>query len=363
MNSLTVELGEKSYPIYIGENLFSQQQLLVDLLVGNQVMIVTNTTVGPLYLKKVLNQLKGFSPIALELDDGEQYKTMDTVNKIFDVLLEHRFSRNSNIIALGGGVVGDITGFAAACYQRGVNFIQIPTTLLSQVDSSVGGKTGVNHPLGKNMIGAFYQPQGVIADTSVFATLPERQLKAGIAEIIKYGLIYDATFLEWLELNLDKIIKHDEIALNYAIQRSCEIKARIVSEDEKESGIRAILNFGHTFGHAIETGCGYGQYLHGEAVSVGMCLALELTYRLERISQDQLVRAINLLQLSGLPTKLPKQLTSDDYIRLMAVDKKNIDGEIRVIVLEKIGQADLPISVNDDLLKKTIEEYGVIRAH
>jgi 3-dehydroquinate synthase len=362
MNTVSVELGNRSYTINIGANLLTQNRLVVDLLVGNQVMIVTNTTVAPLYLEQILTQFDGIDPVVVKLADGEQYKTLETVTIIFDALLKHRFSRNSTLIALGGGVVGDITGFAAACYQRGINFIQIPTTLLAQVDSSVGGKTGVNHPLGKNMIGAFYQPLGVIADTAVLATLPDRELKAGIAEVIKYGFIYDAAFFEWLELNLDKIISQNQQTLAYAIQRSCEIKAEIVAADEKELGIRAILNFGHTFGHAIETGCGYGTYLHGEAVSIGMCLAAELSYRLGNISHNELLRGIQLLERSGLPISLPKQLSVDNYLKLMAVDKKNIDGEIRVIVLKGMGCAALPLSVDCVLLRKTIQEYGAIRS-
>lgn len=361
MNTVRVELADRSYSIYIGDNILAEHGLVADLVVGRQVMVVTNTTVAPLYLEKLLALLDNFEPVAVQLADGEQYKTLETVTTIFDALLKHRFSRNSTLIALGGGVVGDITGFAAACYQRGINFIQIPTTLLAQVDSSVGGKTGVNHPLGKNMIGAFYQPQGVVADTSVLATLPDRELKAGIAEVIKYGFIYDADFFEWLELNLDKILNQNHQSLAYAIQRSCEIKAEIVACDEKETGIRAILNFGHTFGHAIETGCGYGTYLHGEAISIGMCLAAELSYRLGNISRNELVRGIQLLERSGLPISLPEQLSVENYLQLMAVDKKNIDGEIRVIVLEKLGCAGLPLSVDSALLRKTIEEYGIIR--
>ena len=361
MSTVKVELGDRSYTISIGDNMLNEHGLVADLLVGSQVMIVTNTTVAPLHLDKLLTQLDGFDPIIVKLADGEHYKTLETVTTIFDVLLEHQFSRNSTLIALGGGVVGDITGFAAACYQRGINFIQIPTTLLAQVDSSVGGKTGVNHPLGKNMIGAFYQPLGVVVDTAVLATLPDRELKAGIAEVIKYGFIYDAAFFEWLELNLDKIISHNQQAIAYAIQRSCEIKAEIVACDEKETGLRAILNFGHTFGHAIETGCGYGTYLHGEAVSIGMCLALELSYRLGNISLTDLLRGVELLQRSGLPIDLPEQLSVDNYLKLMAVDKKNIDGEIRVIALKNLGSAGLPMSVDCDLLRKTIEEYGAIR--
>lgn len=362
MNTVNVELGDRSYPIYIGDNILSQLGLVADLVVGRQVMVVTNTTVAPLYLEKLLTQLEGLNPVSMKLADGEQYKTLETVTKIFDALLEHRFSRNSTLIALGGGVVGDITGFAAACYQRGINFIQIPTTLLAQVDSSVGGKTGVNHPLGKNMIGAFYQPLGVVADTAVLTTLPDRELKAGIAEVIKYGFIYDAAFFEWLELNLDKIISHNQQALVYAIQRACEIKAEIVANDERETGVRAILNFGHTFGHAIETGCGYGTYLHGEAVSIGMCLAAELSYRLGNISLNELLRGIQLLERSGLPISLPEQLSVDNYLKLMAVDKKNIDGEIRVTVLEGMGCAGLPLSIDRALLRKTIQEYGAIRS-
>ena len=362
MNKVSVELGDRRYPIYIGDKLLAQNDLLVSLLNGRQVMVVTNTTVGPLYLDKIVTQLKDFDTLVIELEDGEQYKTLDTVNSIFGSLLEHRFSRNSTLIALGGGVVGDITGFAAACYQRGIHFVQIPTTLLAQVDSSVGGKTGVNHPLGKNMIGAFYQPQGVIADTSVLTTLPGREVNAGVAEIIKYGLIYDPGFFEWLEVNLGSLKRYDEQALNHAIQRSCEIKAEIVSADEKEAGLRAILNFGHTFGHAIEAGCGYGRYLHGEAVSIGMCLASELSYRLGLISLQDVTRCIHLLKRCGLPVTLPKQLSTDDYLRLMAVDKKNMNGEIRVIVLNSIGRACLPQPIDPALLGKTIDEYAACRA-
>ncbi|MCH9698325.1 MAG: 3-dehydroquinate synthase [Gammaproteobacteria bacterium] len=362
MNVVNVDLGENSYPIYIGNNLFVDKQLIHTLLNGSQVMIVTNTTVKPLYLDQLLDQLNEFKVTSIALQDGEQYKTLASVNQIFDELLNQRFSRNATLIALGGGVVGDMTGFAAACYLRGINFIQIPTTLLAQVDSSVGGKTGVNHPLGKNMIGAFYQPQGVFADTSVLHTLPERELMAGVAEVIKYGLIYDIEFLAWLENHVDQILKLEDSALSYAIQRSCEIKAAIVSADEKESGLRAILNLGHTFGHAIEAGCGYGQYLHGEAVAIGMCLALELSHRLQRINLDDVVRGITLIERTGLPSTLPPELTADDFLRLMAVDKKNVDGNIRVIVLNQLGQAALPETVNSGLLRQTINEYGDMRS-
>ncbi|HEY7885092.1 MAG TPA: 3-dehydroquinate synthase, partial [Cellvibrionaceae bacterium] len=279
MKTLKVELGERSYPIYIGEQLLEDKTLLTQHIQGRQVCIVTNKTVAPLYHEKLLASLSDYDVTTVALPDGEQYKNLDTLNLIFDQLLSARHNRTTTVIALGGGVVGDMAGFAAACYQRGVNFIQVPTTLLSMVDSSVGGKTGVNHALGKNMIGAFYQPQAVIADVSVLQSLPTRELAAGLAEVIKYGLISDADFFVWLEQNIKALLAMEVEALSYAVLRSCENKAAVVAADEREGGIRAILNLGHTFGHAIETAEGYGVWLHGEAVAAGMVMALDLSQR------------------------------------------------------------------------------------
>jgi 3-dehydroquinate synthase len=358
MKELRVELKEKSYPIYIGSGLFKQKELLLKHIHSKQVLIVTNTTVAPLYLKKLIQGLEQFDIEVIELPDGEQYKNLEHITQIFDVLLEKRFSRNATLIALGGGVVGDMGGFAAACYQRGIPFIQIPTTVLAQVDSSVGGKTGVNHPLGKNMIGAFYQPQCVLADMDVLDTLDDRQLAAGLAEVIKYGLIRDFTFFEWLEENIALLLARDKTALAYVIERSCLNKAEVVAEDEFESGVRATLNLGHTFGHAIETGMGYGKYLHGEAVAIGMGYAADLSHRLGWITVSDVRRIITLLKQTQLPVKPPKEMSVEQFIDLMTVDKKNIDGKIRLILLEAIGKATLPISVEQNMLEQTLKNYA-----
>ncbi|MEI6334676.1 MAG: 3-dehydroquinate synthase [Methylococcaceae bacterium] len=358
MKTLQVELGDRSYPIYIGAGLLNQVELYTRHIKARQVMVVTNTTIAPLYLDKVLKNLQGFAVETVILPDGEQFKTLETVTHIFDKLLAGKFSRNATLIALGGGVIGDMGGFAAACYQRGIAFIQIPTTLLAQVDSSVGGKTGVNHPLGKNMIGAFYQPQCVIADADVLDTLDDRQLSAGLAEVIKYGLIRDPEFFEWLETNINALLTRDKQALAYAIERSCINKAEIVSEDETETGVRATLNLGHTFGHAIETGSGYGTYLHGEAVAIGTCQAADLSRRKGWLTDADVDRIIALFKKCNLPTNPPKQLDSDRFLELMAVDKKNVNGQIRLILLSKIGVATLPIDVDQDLLIQTLNTYG-----
>ena len=354
MKRLQVELGERSYPIYIGEHLLTQSDFLTQHIKSKQVVIVTNTTIAPLYLEDVLKKLAAYQVETVILPDGEQYKTLEHVAIIFTALLEKKFSRNATLVALGGGVIGDMGGFAAACYQRGIPFIQIPTTLLAQVDSSVGGKTGVNHRLGKNMIGAFYQPQAVIIDTSVLDTLDDRQFSAGLAEVIKYGLIADAEFFDWLELNIKKLIERDKDALAYAIEKSCATKASIVAEDEFESGVRATLNLGHTFGHAIETGVGYGQYLHGEAVAIGTCQAADLSKRLGWLNDVDVGRIIEIFEQVGLPVMSPKAMTTERYIELMSVDKKNIDGAIRVIGLEKIGKASLPLNVKREVLEQTL---------
>ncbi len=358
MKTLTVDLAERSYPIYIGQELIEQAQLFDRHLVGEQVLVVTNEVVGPLYLGKVMDAIRAPAKAKLVLPDGEAHKTLATVERIFDCLLQHRFSRNAALVALGGGVIGDIVGFAAACYQRGIAFIQVPTTLLAQVDSSVGGKTGVNHPLGKNMIGAFHQPKCVIADTQVLDTLPDRELRAGLAEVIKYGLIYDAAFFSWLEENIAKLLNRDPQALECAIERSCRIKAEIVGADERESGLRAILNFGHTFGHAIEAGTGYGHYLHGEAVAIGMCQAADLSQRMGLLKAADVERIVALIERAGLPLSPPLELHSARFLEWMAVDKKNLDGKLRLILLETIGRATLPRSVPIDILKTTLNEYG-----
>ena len=355
-HTLKVDLGDRSYPIYIGSGLLSSAELLINHIQGNSALIVTNTTIAPLYLAKVQSILKAHNirHDCVILDDGEHHKTVASVEKIIDTLLQHRHDRQTTLIALGGGVVGDITGFAASIYQRGVHYIQIPTTLLSQVDSSVGGKTGVNHPLGKNMIGAFCQPQCVIADTDTLDTLPARELSAGLAEVIKYGLIHDLSFFSWLEKNIDQLIAGDYEALCRAILVSCTIKAEIVEVDERESGIRAILNLGHTFGHAIETSLGYGNWLHGEAVAVGMVMAIDLSLRHQWIDETLKQRTINLLEKSALPTKSPAEMTADTYLTAMAVDKKALDGTIKLVLLEAPGKAIITSNYDPELLKQTL---------
>jgi 3-dehydroquinate synthase len=358
MKKLLVELGDRSYPIYIGSGLLSQSELFTQHIKSRQVVVVSNQTIAPLYLDAVLRNLQGYIVETVILPDGEQFKTLDSVTRIFDKLLACKFSRNATLIALGGGVVGDMGGFAAACYQRGIAFLQIPTTLLAQVDSSVGGKTGVNHPLGKNMIGAFYQPQCVIADADVLDTLDDRQLAAGLAEVIKYGLIRDFEFFEWLENNIDALLARDKQLLAYAIERSCINKAEIVAEDETETGIRATLNLGHTFGHAIETGAGYGTYLHGEAVAIGTCQAADLSLRKGWLNESDVARIIALFKRAGLPVHPPEHIDSDRFLELMAVDKKNVDGRIRVILLEKIGMATLPVDVPQEQLEMMLKTYG-----
>lgn len=357
MNTLQVELGNRSYPIYIGSGILGQTELYVRHIKARQVLVVTNETVAPLYLDTVLGQLKAYKSAQVVLPDGEQFKNLEVLNQIFDTLLVSKFGRSATLIALGGGVIGDMGGFAAACYQRGIPFIQIPTTLLAQVDSSVGGKTGVNHPLGKNMIGAFYQPQCVIADTDVLDTLDDRQLSAGLAEVIKYGLIRDAEFFSWLEDNMDALLARDKKALAFAVQRSCLNKAEVVAEDETESGIRATLNLGHTFGHAIETGVGYGEYLHGEAVAIGTCQAADLSRRKGWLTDADVTKIIALFKRARLPVNPPPSLSPEQFLQLMSVDKKNVDGEIRLILLKAIGLATLPAGVDEKLLRQALESY------
>lgn len=355
MQVLTVNLDDRSYPIYIGEQLLANAELIRRHISGKQVCIVTNETVAPLYLNSLVGGLKGYQIDSVILPDGESYKTLEVWATIFDKLLGARHNRTTTLIALGGGVVGDMTGFAAACYQRGVDFIQIPTTLLSMVDSSVGGKTGVNHPLGKNMIGAFYQPQCVLADTSLLSTLPARELSAGIAEVIKYGLISDFEFFVWLENNIASLMAGDKEALAYAVKRSCENKADVVAQDEREGGLRAILNLGHTFGHAIETAQGYGIWLHGEAVAAGMVMAADFSWRRGAISEQDLARIIQLLERANLPTKAPADMTPDQFKELMGVDKKVLDGRLRLVLLESMGKAIITSDIDANLLQQTFD--------
>ena len=356
MKSLSVDLGDRSYPIFIDNNLLGNADLIKPYIAGKQVLIVTNETVAPLYLDKVIAMTAGFDQQTLILPDGEQFKNLQICERIFDSLLENHFNRTATLIALGGGVIGDITGFAAACYQRGVNFTQIPTTLLAQVDSSVGGKTGVNHPQGKNMICAFYQPRCVIADTDSLQTLDDRQLSAGIAEIIKYGLIRDAEFFSWLEENMDALLNRDNDSLAYAIERSCQNKAEVVAADEKEGGQRALLNLGHTFGHAIETGAGYGTWLHGEAVGCGMYMAADLSFRHGWIDAEQLQRIKKLLIAAQLPVDAPAELSSQQFLDLMAVDKKVLAGKLRLVLLKGIGQSLVTEDFDHHQLKAVLDE-------
>lgn len=355
-HTLKVDLGDRSYPIYIGTNLLTEDELLLRHIRGNSALVVSNTTVAPLYLAKVEAILNAHNIRydCVIIDDGEQHKTIATVEKIIDTLLQQRHDRQTTLIALGGGVVGDITGFAASIYQRGVHYIQIPTTLLSQVDSSVGGKTGVNHPLGKNMIGAFCQPQCVIADTDTLDTLPARELSAGLAEVIKYGLIHDAKFFHWLEQNIEQLLARDYQALCHAILVSCTIKAEIVAIDERESGIRAILNLGHTFGHAIEATMGYGNWLHGEAVAAGMVMAADLSLRHQWIDETVKQRTINLLEKSALPIKSPPEMTIDQYMNAMAIDKKTLNGTIKLVLLKNLGEAIISSDYEPGLLELTL---------
>ncbi|MGH1372461.1 MAG: 3-dehydroquinate synthase [Cellvibrionaceae bacterium] len=354
MRTLNVDLGDRSYPIFIGQHLLADPQYLKPFIKGKQVCIVSNETVAPLYLDQVVASLEGLQVSTVILPDGESHKTLDVLSTIYDRLLEDRHNRTTTLIALGGGVVGDMTGYAAASYQRGVDFIQIPTTVLSQVDSSVGGKTGVNHPLGKNMIGAFHQPNAVVIDTSVLTTLPARELSAGIAEVIKYGLICDLEFYQWLEVNMDALLKCDMQVLEEAIERSCQNKADVVAQDEREGGIRAILNLGHTFGHAIETAQGYGNWLHGEAVATGMLMALDLSAREGAIASQEVDRLRQLLLRAKLPVSSPAEMTEQQFLELMAVDKKVLDGQLRLVLLKSVGEAIVTNQFELTHLKQTL---------
>ncbi|MCH8542583.1 MAG: 3-dehydroquinate synthase [Alcanivorax sp.] len=354
MQSLEVALGARSYPIYIGQGLLDGD-LLRQHVRASQVLVVTNETVAPLYLQRVCDSLKGLNCETLILPDGEQYKTLATLETIFDALLAGRHSRSTTLVALGGGVIGDMVGFAAACYQRGVDFLQVPTTLLAQVDSSVGGKTAVNHPRGKNMIGAFHQPRAVLIDTEVLQTLPERQLSAGLAEVIKYGLIRDKAFHAWLDAHMEGLMARDPALLAEAILVSCRNKAEVVAEDETEQGSRALLNLGHTFGHAMETATGYGEWLHGEAVGAGMMMAAELSADMGWLSRDALADLAQLLQRARLPVTPPAGMKPEDFSNLMAHDKKVEDGRLRLVLLRAIGQAVVTGDFDNMALTRLLE--------
>ena len=359
MNTLQLDLGERSYPIHIGSQLLDQAGLYKKHIKGTFTAVVTNETVAPLYADKVVKTLEGIGQKVklIVLPDGEAFKTWEVLQKIFDGLLENSADRKTTLVALGGGVIGDMTGFAAACFMRGIRFIQVPTTLLSQVDSSVGGKTGINHPLGKNMVGAFHQPQAVIADLDTLKTLPPEELAAGLAEVIKHGAIADPEFLSWIEKSQDALNNCDPVAMEFAVRRSCEIKSQVVAQDEKEGGIRAILNFGHTFGHAIEAGMGYGAWLHGQAVGCGMVMAADLSVRVGLLSNADASRLKKIIQALHLPTQPPK-LGVDRFMELMSVDKKAEGGEVRYILLNGLGQAKIQ-TVDDDLVIQTLIANGV----
>lgn len=354
MQTLYVELGERRYPIFIGSDL-DPKAILEPYIHGRQVMIVSNETVAPLYLARYVAAIEalGKTVATCILPDGEKYKNIEHLNLIFDALLASGFNRDCTVLALGGGVIGDMAGFASACFQRGVYFIQVPTTLLSQVDSSVGGKTGINHPLGKNMIGAFQQPQVVLADMSQLKTLPPRELSAGLAEVIKYALLGDADFLTWLEQHIDALVQGDEAALAEAVYRSCAHKARIVANDEKEQGERALLNLGHTFGHAIESYLGYGEWLHGEAVATGMVMAADLSQRMGWITAEDLTRTKNIIQRANLPIVCP-QIPLDDFLAYMAHDKKVLNGQLRLVLMQALGQAIITKTFDVELMKQAI---------
>lgn len=352
--TLNLDLGARSYPIHIGSGLLADASLYRPHIRGDRVMIVTNETVAPLYLEPLRQALADCRVREVVLPDGEQYKTLEVWGRIFDALIEERLGRDCTLVALGGGVVGDMAGFAAACYQRGVDFIQVPTTLLAQVDSSVGGKTGINHPGGKNMIGAFHQPRVVIADTDTLETLPQRELSAGLAEVLKYGFIRDEGFLGWLESHMAELLGRDSHALSHAIRRSCEIKSLIVAEDELEAGQRALLNLGHTFGHAIETAMGYGAWLHGEAVGAGICMAADLSMRLGWLSEQDLERTRRLVACAGLPADPPSEISPDRFHELMAVDKKVLGGKLRLVLLRSLGEAVVTGDFDQDALSASL---------
>jgi 3-dehydroquinate synthase len=358
MQTLTVELEDRSYPINIGAGLLRQKSLLQAMLPARDILLVSNTTVAPLYAPAFRSALTDRRVVEVILPDGEQHKSLATAGRVFDVLIANRFGRDALVLALGGGVVGDLAGFVAACYQRGVDFVQVPTTLLAQVDSSVGGKTAVNHPGGKNLIGAFHQPREVLADTDVLETLPLRELQAGLAEVIKYGLICDRAFFEWLEQNIEALLRREPAALAHAIYRSCLIKAQIVGRDERERGERALLNLGHTFGHAIEAATGYVDWLHGEAVGAGLLIAAQMSQRLGGLSQTELARIESLLQRAGLRTRAP-QIGAAQAAAFMRVDKKVKSGRVRLILLTSLGEAYITGDYPDAVLHETLRaQFG-----
>ncbi len=353
MESLSVALGSRSYPIHVGAGLIDRADLYRPYLVGGSAAIVTNEVVGPLYLSRVKQALAEARVTEIVVPDGEQTKTWQPLNRVFDDLLKAHCGRDTLIVALGGGVIGDLAGFAAAVYQRGVPYVQVPTTLLAQVDSSVGGKTAINHAAGKNMIGAFHQPKAVISDVATLDTLPERELRSGLAEVIKHGLALDAAFVDWLEKNIERLLSRDRDAMVHAVRRSCELKARIVAEDERESGARALLNFGHTFGHAIEAGTGYGAWLHGEAIAAGMVMAAELSLLMGHLKKNEVSRVRALLKRAGLPVAGPA-LAPERLMELMALDKKAAKGRTRFVVLESIGRAALASDVDATAVRRAI---------
>jgi 3-dehydroquinate synthase len=356
VQTLQVDLGQFSYPITIGSGLLTNRELLDAQVPGRDLLIVTNATVAKLYLAKLAGSFAQRRIAECILPDGEQHKTLQTAGWVFDALVANKLNRDATVLALGGGVVGDIAGFAAACYQRGIGYVQIPTTLLAQVDSSVGGKTGVNHPGGKNLIGAFYQPRAVIADTDVLSTLPDRELKAGLAEVIKHGIVWDPLFFDWLDRHTASLLSRDTEALTYAISRSCEIKATVVARDEREHDLRAILNFGHTFGHAIEAATTYETYLHGEAVGLGMLIAADLSHRLGLIDAAVQARVRDILVRTGLPTK-PPRIGAAKAFELMQMDKKVLGGAVRLVLIEKLGRAIVTAQYSKPALDATLAEY------
>jgi 3-dehydroquinate synthase len=357
MQTLHVDLQERSYPIYVGTGLLDEAAILRRHIPGNSALVVTNETVAPLYLEQLQKCLEGLHHEAVTLPDGEQYKTLQTAETVYDALLAGRFDRQTTLIALGGGVVGDLAGFVAATYQRGVYLIQVPTTLLALVDSSVGGKTAVNHPRGKNMIGAFHQPRSVIADVDTLKSLPEREYRAGIAEVIKYGLIQDYGFFQWLERHMDELLGRDEAAMIYAVEHSCRNKAHVVAADERESGQRALLNLGHTFGHAIETATSYSEWLHGEAVAAGMCMAASMSERLGWIAPSAFKRVVSLIDAAGLPTH-PPAISPEHFMELMSVDKKAAGGQVRLVLLHGVGHAAISADFDPKILEQTLRDYS-----
>jgi len=354
--TVQVELGARSYPIHIGSGLLGDHALFAAAVGSGQPVLVTNDVVAPLYLETVLLACPAARDQVVVLPDGEAHKSLASFEHIVRFMLERRIERGAVLIALGGGVIGDLTGFAAACYQRGIDYVQVPTTLLAQVDSAVGGKTAVNHPLGKNMIGAFHQPRAVIADTATLSTLPRREFSAGLAEVIKYGLIRDGALLDWLESNLARLLAREPVALRHAIQRSCEHKAEVVAGDERESGARALLNLGHTFGHAIEAAQGYGRWLHGEAVAAGLCMAARMSAELGWLEPADVARVMQLVEQAGLPSAPPADIAVETYLELMGRDKKNCGGRIRLVLLEALGRACVTRDYPDAVLTRVIAD-------